>query len=74
MERNDFHGWLEEVKAALAEMNMSYDEWQAAFPFDYAGTFKAGLPARAAALAANAYYWVEQDKAFPPSLRRSLRR
>jgi hypothetical protein len=70
MENNDFHGWLEEVKAALEEINMPYDAWQSAFPFDFAAAFKAGTPARDTALIANKHYWDEQDKVLPPHRRR----
>jgi len=64
--------WLAEVKQALASINMPFDAWQDQWPYDFEADYRAGVSAVESARHANNYWWDEQDKAFPPELRRRL--
>jgi hypothetical protein len=47
--------WLEEVKQALASINMPMEEWQKAWVFDFQGEFRSGTGVNDAALKANQF-------------------
>lgn len=57
-----FADWLGEVKAALHEVNMPFDEWQKASPFDFEKEHEAGTKPDDAAMKANRFWWYEQNK------------
>lgn len=55
--------WLEEVKQALASVNMPMEEWQRQWAFDFQTEFLSGADANDAAMKANRFWWHEQNKA-----------
>lgn len=54
--------WLDEVKEALASINMPMDEWQGIWPFDFSAEHDAGTSPDAAAMKANRFWWHRQNK------------
>lgn len=54
--------WLEEVRLALAEINMPLDEWNKVWPYDFTHCFRLGMSPRAAAMAANHFWWRKGDE------------
>ncbi len=58
-----YPSWLQEVRDALASINMNVDEWQGPWPFDFAKEYAAGADPVSAADKANRFWWHEQNKA-----------
>lgn len=54
--------WLNEVKEALASINMPMDEWQGIWPFDFSGEHDAGTSPDGAAMKANRFWWYRQNR------------
>jgi antirestriction protein ArdC len=50
-----YNHWITEVNAALKSINMSMDDWQPRWPFDFGAEYKAGTTADYAAMKANAF-------------------
>lgn len=61
----NFETWLRNVRASLAAINMSLEEWQNLFPYDFKADFDAGVNPEEAAKRACNHYWDEQIKALP---------
>lgn len=57
-----YETWLNEVKEALTSINMSMDEWQSIWPFDFSGEHDAGTSPDTAAMKANRFWWHQQNK------------
>ena len=55
-----YEEWIDEVRSALAEINMSPDDWQPRYPFDFRKSFDSGRTPLEAAKEANAYWWSTQ--------------
>ena len=64
--------WLEEVKDALRSINMTMDDWQGVWPFDFSAQYKAGTKPDDAAMKANRYWWREQNKSLKQDCRLTL--
>jgi hypothetical protein len=47
------------------------DDWQIAWPFDFATEYKAGTAANDAAMRANRFWWKRQNKSIGQDCRRS---
>jgi hypothetical protein len=54
--------WICEVQKALGSINMSVDDWQGRWPFDFKGEYKLGTKANDAAMKANRFWWHKQNK------------
>lgn len=54
--------WLEQVQEALKTINMSMDDWQPVWPFDFSGEHDKGTDPDAAAMKANRFWWYQQNK------------
>jgi hypothetical protein len=59
----EYENWLREVKAALASINMLFDDWQEQWEFDFEGQHRAGAEPSEAAERANRFWWYKQNKA-----------
>lgn len=54
--------WLDQVRDALRSINMSMEDWQRIWSFDFSAEYKAGTNPEAAAMKANRFWWREQNK------------
>jgi hypothetical protein len=54
--------WLGQVRDALRSINMSMDDWQRSWAFDFGAEHKKGTSPDAAAMKANRFWWSEQNK------------
>jgi hypothetical protein len=54
--------WLDKVRDALRSINMSMDDWQPMWRFDFPGEHDKGTDPHAAAMKANRFWWSEQNK------------
>ena len=59
---NRYEAWITDVQQALRSINMSMDDWQSCWFFDFQAEYKAGSKADAAAMKANRFWWHEQNK------------
>jgi len=59
---NEHEVWLDQVRAALHSINMSMDDWQPLWPFDFTGEHDKGTDPDAAAMKANRFWWYRQNK------------
>jgi len=57
-----YETWLQQVKEALVSINMSMDDWQPVWPFDFSGEHDKGTDPDAAAMKANRFWWYQQNK------------
>lgn len=64
--------WICEVQKALRSINMSMDDWQSLWPFDFQVEYKAGAKADDAAMKANRFWWHEQNKSLKQDCRLTL--
>jgi hypothetical protein len=64
-----YENWMKKVEEALSSINMSMDDWQSRWPFDFHAEYKSGTDADDAAMKANRFWWREQNK----SLKRDCR-
>lgn len=53
--------WLDQVKDALRSINMSMDDWQHLWRFDFPGEHDKGTDPHAAAMKANRFWWYRQN-------------
>jgi hypothetical protein len=53
--------WLDQVRDALHSINMSMDDWQPIWPFDFTGEREKGTDPHAAAMKANRFWWYQQN-------------
>lgn len=58
----DYDRWLADVRVALRSINMSLDDWQPVWPFDFAAEHGKGTTANDTAMKANRYWWQQQNK------------
>jgi len=66
-----YEPWLEEVKTALREINMPFDDWQTIWPFDFSKEHEAGTSSSEAARKANRFWWHQQNKAVHQECRKT---
>lgn len=59
---NEYDSWLDQVREALRSINMSMDDWQPVWRFDFPGEHDKGTNPHAAAMKANRFWWSEQNK------------
>jgi len=64
-----FQIWIGEAQTALRSINMSMEDWQNLWSFDFRREYEAGTNAREAAMKTNRFWWREQNK----SLKRECR-
>jgi hypothetical protein len=57
-----YDSWLSEVKSSLASINMPFDSWQSATPFDFHAEYDDGTTPSAAAERANRFWWRKQNE------------
>jgi hypothetical protein len=66
-----YEEWLTEVRDALTSMNMSIDDWQSIWRFDFGAEHDRGTEPDVTALKANRFWWYQQNKSLgrdcPPS-------
>jgi hypothetical protein len=66
---NGYDGWISDVQQALGSINMSMDDWQSRWPFDFQAEYMAGTKADDAAMKANRFWWREQNKSLKQDCR-----
>jgi hypothetical protein len=66
---NRYEAWITDVQQALSSINMSMDDWQSRWPFDFQAEFKAETKADDAAIKANRFWWHEQNKSLKQDCR-----
>jgi hypothetical protein len=66
-----YESWLNEVEEALSSINMSMEDWQTHWLFDFRHEFEAGTAASDAATKANQYWWQRQNKAIGQDCRKT---
>jgi hypothetical protein len=54
--------WLDQVRDALRSINMSMDDWQPVWRFDFPGEHDKGTDPHTAAMKANRFWWYQQNK------------
>jgi hypothetical protein len=64
--------WIAQVHEALKAINMSVNDWQSRWLFDFEAEYKAGTKADDAAMKANRLWWFEQNKALKQNCRTTL--
>lgn len=66
---NTYETWVKQVRAALNSINMEMDDWQGRWPFNFQREYGTGTNADNAAIKANRFWWLNQNK----SLKRECR-
>jgi len=64
-----YKDWIDEVQQALSAINMSMDDWQSLWPFDFQSEYTAGTKADDAAMNANRFWWHEQNRSLKQDCR-----
>jgi hypothetical protein len=59
---NEYETWLDQVRTALHSINMSMDDWQPVWPFDFPSEHDKGTDPDAAAMKANRFWWYRQNR------------
>lgn len=59
---NEYETWLDQVRTALHSINMTMDDWQPVWPFDFPGEHDKGTDSGAAAMKANRFWWYRQNR------------
>jgi len=59
---NTYEEWLTEVRDALASMNMTIEDWQSIWPFDFRTEYDSGTAPGDAAEKSNRFWWYQQNK------------
>lgn len=57
-----YEAWISDVQHALSSINMSMEDWQGRWPFDFQAEYKSGTEADDAAMKANTFWWHEQNR------------
>lgn len=57
----EYDRWLNEVQDALRSINISIDDWQSIWPFDFRGEHNRGTTPNDAAAKANRFWWQRQN-------------
>ena len=65
----DYKEWIAEVQEALRSINMTMDDWQTRWQFDFKAEYKAGTKPEDAAMRANRFWWFEQNKSLNQNCR-----
>ena len=66
---NGYEAWISDVQQALGSINMSMDDWQSRWRFDFQAEYKAGTKADDAAMKANRFWWHQQNKSLKQDCR-----
>jgi hypothetical protein len=61
-ENDDLRKLAPRMQAALQSINMSMDDWQPVWPFDFSSEHDKGTNPDAAAMKANRFWWYQQNK------------
>lgn len=64
-----FEKWLWEVRAALESINMPMEEWQRSWPFLFRDEYAQGASPDDAAMKANRFWWLQQNKSLTTDCR-----
>lgn len=64
-----FEDWIKKVEEALSSINMSMDDWQSRWRFDFRAEYESGTDADDAAMKANRFWWLEQNKSLKQDCR-----
>jgi hypothetical protein len=59
--KHDYKSWIAEVQQALQSINMSFDDWQNVWYFDFLAEYDSGTESAKAAEKANRYWWHQQN-------------
>lgn len=57
-----YEQWLVDVREALNSINMSLEDWQSIWPFDFRSEYDSGTRPGDAAAKANRHWWLQQNK------------
>ena len=57
-----YNVWLADVREALDSINMPMEDWQTVSSFDFKREFAAGVSPDDAALKANRFWWLQQNR------------
>jgi len=57
-----FDDWMAEVRSALESINMSIEDWQGIWPFDFQSEHAKGTAPAGAAEKANRFWWYQQNR------------
>jgi hypothetical protein len=57
-----YEDWIKKVEEALNSINMLMADWQSRWPFDFHADYLSGTDAGDAAMRANRFWWLEQNK------------
>jgi hypothetical protein len=66
-----YQRWFGAVQRALQSINMSMDDWQNLWKFDFEAEYVAGTKADEAAMKANRFWWHEQNRSLKQDCRRT---
>ena len=67
-----YQNWITEVRKALQSINMSFDDWQKIWEFDFASEYSSGTEPIKVADKANRFWWREQNKSLHQECLRTL--
>jgi len=59
---DEYGVWLSGVREALRSINMQMEDWQGMWSFDFSAEYRAGTNPDAAAMKANRFWWLQQNK------------
>ena len=68
---DDYDTWLADVRERLDSINMPLEHWQAASAFDFEREFAASVSSADAALKANKFWWLQQNRRIDQDCRRT---
>ena len=66
-----YDAWLKRVRETLDSINMPMEDWQAVSAFDFEREFGAGSSPKDAALTANRFWWLRQNRRIGQDCRRT---
>ena len=66
-----YESWLKNVDEALSSINMTLEDWQTHWAFDFRREFDSGTPASEAALKANRFWWQQQNRSMGQDCQRT---
>jgi hypothetical protein len=69
----NYDQWLAKVQESLSSISMKLDDWQHRWTFDFMAQYKGGVQPGDAAVAANRFWWYEQNKAIGANCQKSVR-
>ena len=59
---DSYEAWMDQVRDALRSINMRIEDWQPVWSFEFKSEYEAGTSAGAAAMKANHFWWLQQNK------------